>query len=176
MNIDPDQVFHQEAIEKARNLVSLEQHWLKALKGEQELGFDRAVEIEQQKLVVKSLKEMADYAAERRMRMTTRWIVNSAIPAEVDRERYTWAGLPFDQARVVQAAIQRGTTVRYETFTTRHDVAQSVHLIQFNDPELGERWAVTTKLWDNQRTVTDHPTLFDAETRYEELTRVARTL
>lgn len=173
MDVDPDRVFHQDAIEMVQAQMRKEQRWLVQLQKEKAAGYDRDAYIEKQQLIVKSLSEMAGYAAERRMLATIRWIFNGAAAARVaDKNAHPWAGLPEDAAVAVRAAVRAGKVLRTEHVPARFGVATDLKLIEFTDPELGQRWAVSVTMV-GERYLTDHPTEFDANTRFSQVLTAA---
>lgn len=166
-------MFHQDAIEMVQADMRREQRWLVQLQKEADAGYDRTEYIVKQQLIVKSLSDMAEYAAGRRMMATMRWIFNGAAAARVaDKEKYSWAGLPDAHAEAVRAAVRAGNVLRMDHVPARFGVATDLKLIEFTDPELGQRWAVSVTMI-GERYLTDHPTEFDANTRYREVLTAA---
>jgi hypothetical protein len=175
VNIDPDRIYHLDALGKIQHLLLGEQRWLKQLEGDAADGYTHAAkEVERQKAIVESLRDLLDGARERRMLATCRWVLNGAAAARVaDKEKYSWAGLPEEKATAVRAAIDAGKVLRTAHRAARYGVDTDLRMTEFTDPELGQRWAVLVTMGRSERYLTDHPTRFDADTRFDGLLTAA---
>jgi len=175
VDIDPDRVYHIDALSKVRQLLRGEERWLRELERDVANGFlSFTKEMEGQREVVASLQRLYNEAVERRMLATTRWVYNSKFSEAPSL-------LSPEQADVVRAAIDVGKVLRSACQPMKDQSAMRVRVIEFADPtrDGGTRWAVCVE-WPNQNgsdvTISDHPTKFDADARCEALLTIAKSL
>ncbi len=176
MHIDPDRICHKEALDKLYRLIRGEKRWLDTLEEDVANGYTSFTkDLETQRGVVASLQRMYDSSAEQRMLATTRWVYNSKFPNSPSL-------MPPDESVPVRAAIDAGKTVRTAHQPMKDKSSLDVRTIEFTDPtdpNGGKRWAVWVE-WPEEHcidvTISDHPTRFDADTRFEALLTIAKSL